>query len=130
MRILENLLLFLPIEALPLVIVVLGLGVISGLLPLRRAFGLILIVLVLTALGPVIDSLFVLLPWWVSGVAVLAFGLWAVRVVLESLFGREAAGHILGHSAMATFRGGFRMFWFLVALPARMLIGLIRRLAR
>ena len=47
----------------------------------------------LEVLTPFVESVLAALPWWV-GISVLLFvGLQMSRVILEVLFGREAAGH-------------------------------------
>jgi len=119
--------LWLPDEAMALVIVAIGLALIVGLVRGRTAPGLLgMVVLVLLA-GPFIDSLLDTLPGWVLLLLLLWVALGLFRWVLSVLLGARAADEAVGSLAADVIRTGFRLLFFLLCLPFRILWWVFRR---
>jgi hypothetical protein len=122
-----TLLAWLPNEFMVVGIVLIGLGLMFGLLTLRRAGALLGFVVLLMLSGPFVDSLvdtlFALAPWWL----LFLLGILVVFSLLGALsrlvIGREATGHMVGTLAADTVRFGFRVACRLIALPFRLLVG-------
>jgi len=113
----------LPDEAMPLVIVGIGLALIVGLVRGRTGLGLLgMVVLVLLA-GPFIDALLDTLPGWVILLLVLFVALALFRGVLSLLLGERAAGHAIGILAADVIRLCFGLLF----LPFRILWWAFRR---
>jgi hypothetical protein len=68
-------------------------------------------------LGPFIDGLFSLLPWWLMLLLSIGFVIAVVRAVLELMIGERGTGHMLGTLGADVVRGFFR----LLILPLRLL---------
>jgi hypothetical protein len=126
-----TLLAWLPNEFMVLGIVLIGLGLMVGLITLRRAAALLGFVVLLLVTGPFVDSflgtLFALAPWWLLTLLgiVLVFSL--LGALSRLLIGRGAADHMVGTLAADGVRFGFRMACGLVAMPFRLVFGGQRR---
>jgi hypothetical protein len=85
---------FVPDQALPLLIIVAGALVILGF----RATGirLLLITLLIPVLSPFAEAFLSGLPPWVAVIVVLIVGLSILRAILFVLLGRSAAEHAIG----------------------------------
>lgn len=115
--------LWLPDEAMVLVIAGVGLALILGLIRGRTALGVLgMVVLVLLA-GPFIDALIAGLPSWVILLLVLFLALTLFRWVLSLLLGERAAGHAVGILAADVIRLCFGLLF----LPFRILWWVFRR---
>ncbi len=97
---------------LPLLIVLIGLGLILGILSRKNAFSFIKIIIIFALFSPFIASLFKSLPTWIvlliMGVVILG----AVKGVLYLLFGKEATGEFLGHLMYDLFMLPFRLIGY------------------
>lgn len=106
---------FLPDNALILVLMVIGIGLMIGFFSRRLAFGYLGIVILYVMLSPFLDSLFESLPLWVVLLLLGFFFLTISRAVLNALFGRRATDHFVG-----------LLMWHLFALPFRFIAYLFR----
>ena len=115
----ELLSLFLPQEASVLVLVGIGFAVMFRLRRLAVGLTGLLAWMVLGSLfDPLIDAVFSMLPLWAVLPIGVLFVVWVVRTVLQTILGREGAGHVVGHLAIGFVRGLFR----LSLLPLRLLV--------
>jgi hypothetical protein len=87
---------FMPDEMLPLVIVVIGLGVVLG---FRQLAGWIPSILLSVLLTPLIVGVMNSLPPFVSVLVFAGFVLWTIRVVANFVLGRSATDHMVGRVA-------------------------------
>lgn len=120
----SNLLMWLPGEFLPLIIVGLGIAVMLGAIGLGRAAGIILLLVFAPLLGTIFFQLVSQLPWWMCGLVLL----WAVSAMFTSflslIFGSNAAAHAAGSLVASGIRG----LLGLIFLPIRLLSqALLRR---
>jgi hypothetical protein len=100
---------FLPDEALPLLIVGIGLAIILGLLRGRAALGLLVLLLLAPVLGAVVEPLLAQLPPWVT-VLLLAFvGLAILRRLAALFLGPRAADTMVGALAADVVRLAVRL---------------------
>ena len=106
-----------PDSALPLVIAIAGLGLITGLIPRGTAFGILGIVIAIALLSPFVGVLVDALPLWVVVLLAMFLGLSFCRAVLDALIGRRAAAHTVGVLAADVIRLLFRLLF----LPVRLL---------
>jgi len=97
--------LFLPDSAIPLLVVVLGVVTVLGFVRVRKAAGILLMLALLPFISRLVEDVLSQLPPYVGWLIMLFFAANVARVVLEVFFGREAAGHILGHAVIGVFRG-------------------------
>jgi hypothetical protein len=108
----------LPDSMLSLVIVIAGLGLMTGLLPRAAAFGLVGSVIAYVILTPFVPVLLDALPGWLTALLLLIMALSFLRAVLDALIGRRAAAHTVGILAADVIRFFFRLlFW-----PFRLLL--------
>lgn len=108
----------LPESALPLVIVAAGLGLMTGIISRKTAFGLIGLVILFVILSPFVSVLVDALPLWVTVLLLLFVGLSFCRAVLNALIGQRAASHTVGILVADVIRFFFRLvFW-----PFRLLL--------
>lgn len=108
----------LPDSLLPLVIVAAGLGLMTGFISRRTAFGLVGIVIAYLILSPFVPVLLDALPTWFTLLLLLFMGISFCRAVLNALIGRRAAAHTVGILVADVIRFFFRMlFW-----PFRLLL--------
>lgn len=126
----SGLLWWLPDEALPLVIALVGLALMLGLIRIRTALTALLTVLLLVALTPLLDAFLAMLPGWLLLVLVLLAGLSLLRGVLELTLGRQAAAGALGNLAADAIRWSLRLLFGLFILPFRALGWLLQWLTR
>ena len=122
----DVLLMFMPNELIPLVVVGIGVALIVGLVNRKRAIGLVVLLLCLPLLDQVLGALFQSLPTWVLVGATAFFAIQVVRTVLEFVLGTHAAGHVLGVTVVALAR---LAGWLLLA-PLRFLVASLRLLFR
>jgi len=117
---------FLPQELLPLLVIVMAMLSIVGLVRPSRVYGVLLLIAVMPILSLIIEEVLAALPWYVGVLLLVGLTTNVVRLVLELFLGKEAAGHVLGHATIATFKGLF----YLIGLPVRGVVALARRLTR
>lgn len=121
------LLMFLPDQAMVLVIAAIGLALMIGVLRLRSA-GQILTGLILTLLlSPFIESFISLMPTWINLLLLLGIGWELVRALFDFVLGPRAADHMIGILAADVIRGLFRTVWLALTLPFRFLGWVLRR---
>lgn len=113
---------FIPDEALPLLIVGVGLALILGLLTGRAVLGILGLLIIIPMLVPFIEALFGAMPPWISVLILVIIGLSLLRGLAGLFIGRRAADTMVGTLAADVVR-------FIVVclfLPFR-LVGMIFR---
>ncbi len=115
--------LWLPDEAMPLVIVGVGLALMLGLIRVRTALSVLGTVILLLLAGPFIEALIETLPGWMILLLVLFVVLALFRGVLSLLLGERAAAHTIGILAADMIRLCFGLLF----LPFRILWWVFRR---
>ncbi|MGB7720287.1 MAG: hypothetical protein WBL65_10335 [Bryobacteraceae bacterium] len=121
------LLMFLPDEAMVLVIAVIGLGLMVGILRLRSAGQILAGLVLMLLLSPFIESFISSLPSWVNLLLLLGIGWALVRAMFRFILGPRAADHMIGILAADVIRGLFRAVWFALTLPFRFIGWMLRR---
>jgi len=119
--------LWLPDEAMVLVIVAIGLALMLGLIRGRAALGLLGAVVLVLLAGPFIDALVAALPFWILLIVLLFLAVALFRGALSLLLGARAADEAVGNLAADVIRGGFRLLFVLAYLPFRILWWVFRR---
>lgn len=119
----RSLWLFLPDEAMPLLIVAVGLALIVSLIRPRAAFGVILTIVLMLLAAPFVDLLFEALPWWLLLLLMLWAALYLFRTLLGLFIGDQATAEAVGSLAADVIRFGFRLLF----LPFRVLRWILRR---
>ena len=120
--------LFLPDEALVLVIALIGLALMVGFLRPRSAGQLLAGIIMMLLLAPFVESLVSSLPWWVSILILIGVG-WAIlRSFARLVLGAGAADEMVGTLAADVVRGTFRGVFFLLFFPFRIVGWLFRRI--
>jgi hypothetical protein len=119
--------LWLPDEAMVLVIALIGLALIVGLISRRAAMGLLGTVVLMLLAGPFIAALLDALPGWMLFLLLLWAALGFFRWVLSLLLGARAADEAVGSLAADVIRAGFRLLFVLACLPFRILWWVFRR---
>jgi hypothetical protein len=107
---------FLPDEALPLLIVGVGLALMLGLISGRAALGLLGLLLLFPLLTPLVEALLGELPPWISLVILALIALAILRGLAALLLGARAADTMVGNLAADLVRLVVR----LLLLPLRM----------
>ena len=116
-----NLMWSLAMEAVPFVLIVMGLLVILGAIRPQRVIMLIVIVLFMPFIAAFVDELFAVLPAWVRLLFLVAIGLAIIRAIMSAIIGRGASDQMVGTLAADVVRLALRMTVWLVAFPFRML---------
>lgn len=124
----QVLLAFLPSEFIPVLIVVIGLGIMVGLVRLRAAAGVIGGIILLLLLSPFVETFVASLPWWLSLLILAGIGWVLIRGLLRLVLGAGAADEMIGSLAAAAVLGGFRGLFFLLFLPFRLVGWFFRRI--
>ena len=109
----------LPDNALVLVIMAIGIGLIIGIFSRKAAFGYMGMIILYALLSPFIDSLFDILPLWLVLLLLVVFILGILRVGLNIFFGKRSTDYFVG-----------LFMWNLFVLPFRFighLFGVRRR---
>jgi len=119
--------LWLPDEAMVLVIAGIGLALMFGFIRGRAAMALLGTVILTLLAGPFIDALLDTLPGLVILLLVLFVVLALFRGVLSLFLGERAAAHAVGILAADVMRAGFRLLFLLLLLPFRILWWAFRR---
>jgi hypothetical protein len=119
--------LWLPDEAMLLVIAGVGLALMLGFIRGRAAMGLLGTVLLVLLAGPFIDALLDTLPGWMLLLLLLWVGVALFRWVLSLLLGARAANEAVGSLAADIIRAGLRLLFLLLCLPFRILWWVCRR---
>jgi hypothetical protein len=115
--------LWLPDEALVLVIAAIGLALMVRLISGRAAATLLGTIVLLVLAGPFVEALFEVLPAWVSLLILLALAIWVLRALAGLLIGQRAADHMVGILAADVVR----ILFALMFLPFRIVGWLVRR---
>lgn len=110
----ELLFAFLPDEALPVIIVGLGLALILGIISRSVVFSILGTIILFAILSPFIDALFDSLPLWLLLLIMLFVGFSLLKLIMNTLFGREATGHLLGRFLYKVFAMPFRLIGHLI----------------
>lgn len=118
---------WLPDEAMLLVIAGIGLALMFGFFRGRSAAGLLGAVILVLLAGPFIDALLDALPGWMLLLLLLWVALALFRWVLSLLLGARAANEAVGSLAADMIRAGFRLLFLLLCLPFRILWWVFRR---
>lgn len=124
----QVLLAFLPSEFIPVLIVVIGLGIMVGLVRFRAAAGVIGGIILLLLLSPFVETFVASLPWWLSLLILAGIGWVLIRGLLRLVLGAGAADEMIGSLAAAAVLGGFRGLFFLLFLPFRLVGWFFRRI--
>lgn len=111
----DLLFMFLPDEALPLVLMVGGVAVMFGLVSWRALLCFVGLFVLFSVLSPIIDELVGGLSPWLQLLLLAFLGLASLRGVLSLLIGGGAADHVVG-----------RLTYDLLRLPFRAARGLVR----
>lgn len=114
---------FVPMEALPLILVGGALLVILRIIRPERLLLLAVGLALLPILPPLIEAVFDVLPWWMVLGIVAAVALSFVRSVTALFIGTRAADHMMGSLAASAVIGTLRLAF---ALP----VTFVRLLAR
>lgn len=102
----------LPESALPLVIVVAAIGLITGLIPRKAAFGLLGTVIAMLVLAPFLSVLLDALPLWLLLTLMAFIALSFCRAIMNAMLGPAATSHMVGILAADVVRLFFRgLFW-------------------
>jgi hypothetical protein len=119
--------LWLPDEAMVLVIAGIGLAMMFGFIRGRAAMALLGTVILTLLAGPFIDALLDMLPGWMLLLLLLWVGVALFRWVLSLILGARAADEAVGSLAADVIRAGFRLLFLLLCLPFRILWWVFRR---
>jgi uncharacterized membrane protein YkgB len=119
--------LFIPDEALVLIIVLIGLGLMVGFLRPRSAGRLLGGIVLMLLLAPFVESIISSFPWWVNLLLLLGFGWAVIRGLSRLVLGARAADHMTGILAADVVRGLFRAAFFALTLPFRLIGWMLRR---
>ena len=95
---------FLPDEALPLIIVGLGIALILGLLTGRAVLGILGLILLLPMLSPFVEGAIGALPPWISLLILVIVGLAILRGLAALFIGARAADTMVGTLAADVVR--------------------------
>jgi hypothetical protein len=119
--------LWLPDEAMVLVIAGIGLALMFGFIRGRAAMALLGTVILTLLAGPFIDALLDMLPGWMLLLLLLWVGVALFRWVLSFIVGARAADEAVGSLTADVIRAGFRLLLLLACLPFRILWWVFRR---
>jgi len=119
--------LFLPDEAMVLVIALIGLGLIVGVLRPRSAGQLLGGIVLMLILSPFIESLLSSLPWWINVLLLVGMAWAIIRGLSRFVLGARAADHMIGILAADVVRGIFRAVRVALTLPFRFIGWMLRR---
>ena len=111
--------LFLPDEALVLVIALIGFGLIVGLLQPRSAGQILGSIVLMILLTPFVENLVVWLPAWVTLLLLAGIVLAIIRGFFSLVLGSRAADNMVGSLAADVVRAAFRGVFFMFTLPLR-----------
>ena len=115
---------FVSEDTLPLVIVVIGFGLMTGLLSRRTAFRTLGSVILLVLMLPFIPLLLEMLPLWLLVVLALFVAMSFLQAILSAAFGSGAANEAIGTLLADVIRFAVRMLF----VPVRLGFGVIRAL--
>ena len=119
--------LFLPDEAVVLVIALIGFGLVVGFLRLRSAGQLLGSIVLMLLVAPFVERFVSSLPAWLDVLLLLGIG-WAVlRGLSRLVLGARAADHMVGTLAADVVRWLFRGVFFVITLPFRFIGWMLRR---
>ena len=108
-------------EAVPFLLIVMGLLVILGAIRPQRVIMLIVIVLFMPFIAAFVEELLTVLPTWLGILLLVAIGLAILRAIASAIIGRGAADQMVGILAADVVRLALRMAVWLVAFPFRTL---------
>ena len=111
----------LPMSAMPLVIIGVGLALIVGIVKPRGAMAILGGLILTILLTPFFNALFDLLPWWLCLLLTVAFFLSILRAGVQLLLGPRATDHMVGALATDVVRMILRAVFFPLRLLGRMI---------
>ena len=112
---------FLPEEAIPLILTLMVLGVVAGLVRLRVLIAFVLVLAMLPLVMAQLDTLMAATPWWLVVMIVIGILMHVVRSGLSLLLGTSAANHVIGRLAVAGITLTFRVLTRLLLAPFRLI---------
>jgi hypothetical protein len=110
---------FLPMEVLPLVLIIAAVGVIVGVVRPQAVGGILLLLIFLPIAGAFLDAVISQLPPWLVLLLVLGAILSVGRLLLTLLIGRRAADGAIGHVVGEAIVGIFRAAIWVLLWPVR-----------
>jgi hypothetical protein len=113
----------LPVSALPLVIIGVGLALIVGVVRPRSAMAILGGVILTILLTPFFNVVFDFLPWWLCLLLTVAFFVSILRAAVQLLLGPRATDHMVGALATDVVQMCIRV----VFIPLRLLGRIIAR---
>lgn len=119
----SSLLFFLPDEAYPVLLILLGIAVVAGLARPRLLLGLLLLLFLLPVISELFDVFVAAIPWWLFVLIIGGLTLSVVRGALAVLIGSEAASHAIGLLTATAIKGIFKLAF----LPFRVIVWWIRK---
>jgi hypothetical protein len=119
--------LFLPDEALVLVIALIGFGLMVGFLRPRSAGQLLGSIVLMLLTAPFIESFVSALPGWLNLLLLLGIGWVVIRGLSRFVLGARAADHMVGALAADVVRALFRAVLVVLTLPFRFIGWMLRR---
>lgn len=102
---------FIPIEALSLIILCMGVLVLFRIVRASRLVFPVISLLMLPVIGPLLEALFDLLPLWVVLSVLLILAISVFRGVAACFIGERAADEMTGALAADVVRGTVRLSW-------------------
>jgi predicted branched-subunit amino acid permease len=118
---------FLPAEFLPLVIVVVALGIITGLLRVRTGFGIIAGFVLSILLAPFVGMIFDQVPWWLNLLMAVLTGIALLQAFIALFIGDRASDTMAGSLAADMVRFMVRAWLFPLRLVGIGLGAIARR---
>jgi len=115
--------LLLPEEALPLILIGGAFLIMLRIVSLRAVLGAVIFFALLPVFSPIIESLFSVLPAWVTLLFFVGIGFSCLQAIATTLIGRRAADHMVGSLAADVVRFVLK----LAVLPLRLLWRTIAR---
>lgn len=115
--------LFLPQEALPLLLIGGAFLVMFRIASLRSVLGTVICFAVLPVFSPVIEAVFGALPGWLALLFFVGMGFWCFQAIATTVMGRGAAEHMVGSLAADIVRSLVKIAF----LPVRVVWRLISR---
>ena len=110
---------FVPDAALPLILIGGAFLVMLGLVRPGRLLLFVLGFALLPMLGPVIEAVFELLPWWVTLLVMAGVAISMMRAAATLLLGPGAADHMVGTLAAGAVGGLLRAIFMIPVLLVR-----------
>lgn len=104
----------LPPQLWILVLIGTAFGVIFGIVPRGAIVSVIVCIFLMSFLGPIIGSVFNSLPWWVSTIMTILFGLSVITWLINLVFGERTGSHLSALIIHDIILAPFRFVGFLL----------------